>query len=159
MPTTDREREKPISCVRDPYNWDSSPPPPSPPSYPIIVLRPEDFLQAGSVHIKQVLSCLLFYLPCFEETTPATKLPPVSTTPAATFAPVSRTLAKLVDKFAGGVIDTDGKFAAGVIDTGGNYATVVVDTGGNFATGVIDTSGALWLANISANFPKNSKRT
>ncbi len=28
----------------------------------------------------------------------------------------------------------------------------VLDTGGKFATGVIDTGGALWLANISANF-------
>ncbi len=33
----------------------------------------------------------------------------------------------------------------------------VIDTGGKFATGVVDTGGAPWLANISANFRKNSK--
>jgi hypothetical protein len=54
--------------------------------------------------------------------------------------------------FAAGVIDTGGKFAAGVVDIG------VVDTGGKF-TGVVDTGGAPWLANISANFRKNSKRS
>ncbi len=58
-------------------------------------------------------------------------LPPVSTTP------VSTTLAKLVAKFAAGV----------------------VDTGGKFATGVVDIGGAPLLANISANFRKNSKRS
>ncbi len=62
--------------------------------------------------------------------------------------PVSLTLAKLVEKFA-----------AGVINTGSNFAAGVVDTGGKFATGVIDTGGAPWLANISANFRKNSKRS
>ncbi len=37
------------------------------------------------------------------------------------------------------------------------FAAGVVDTGGNFATGVVDTGGAPWLANISANFRKNSR--
>jgi hypothetical protein len=60
----------------------------------------------GGIRYKQAFSFLLFYLPCFEETTTATKLPPVSTTPAANFAPVSTTLAKLVEKFACGVVDT-----------------------------------------------------
>jgi hypothetical protein len=35
----------------------------------------------------------------------------------------------------------------------------VVDTGGKFATGVVDAGGAPLLANISANFRKNSKRS
>ncbi len=39
------------------------------------------------------------------------------------------------------------------------FATGVADTGGKFATGVVDTSGAPCLANISANFRKNSKRS
>ncbi len=91
-------------------------------------------------------------------------LPPVSTTPAANWPPVSlipvsTTLAKIVEKFATGVADTGGKFATGVVDTGGNFAAGVVDTGGNFGTGVVDTGGAPWLANISANFRKNSKRS
>jgi hypothetical protein len=60
--------------------------------------------------------------------------------------PVSTAQAEVVAKFATGVVDTGGKFAAGV-----------VDTGSNFATGVVDTGGAPWLANISANFRKNSK--
>jgi len=65
-----------------------------------------------------------------------------------------------VAKFANRVIfDTSGKFAAGVVDTGGNFAAGVVDTGGKFATGVVDTGGAPLLANISANFRKNSKRS
>ncbi len=51
------------------------------------------------------------------------------------------------------------KFATGVADTGGKFATGVVDTGGNFAAGVVDTGGAPWLANISANFRKNLKRS
>ncbi len=51
------------------------------------------------------------------------------------------------------------KFATGVANTGGKFATGVVDTGGNFAAGVVDTGGAPWLANISANFRKNSKRS
>jgi hypothetical protein len=42
--------------------------------------------------------------------------------------------------------------------SGGNPAGVV-DTGGKFATGVVDTGGAPLLANISANFRKNSKRS
>jgi hypothetical protein len=64
-------------------------------------------------------------------------------------------------KFATGInnsSETGGKFAAGVVDTGGNFAAVVVDTGGKFATGVVDTGGAPLLANIFANFRKNSKR-
>ncbi len=68
--------------------------------------------------------------------------------------PVSTTLAKLVAKFAAG-----GKFAAGVVDTGGNFAAGVVDTGSKFATVVVDTGGAPLLANISAIFRKNSKRS
>jgi hypothetical protein len=73
--------------------------------------------------------------------------------------PVSTILAKLVAKFAAGVADTGGKFAAGVADIGGNFAAGVVETGGKFATGVVDTGGAPLLANISANFRKNSKRS
>ena len=46
-----------------------------------------------------------------------------------------------------------------VADTGGKFATGVVDTGGNFAAGVVDTGGAPLLANISANFRKNLKRS
>jgi hypothetical protein len=65
----------------------------------------------------------------------------------------------MVEKFATGVADTSGKFATGVVDTGGNFAAGVVDTGCKFATGVVDTGGAPWLANISANFRKNSKRS
>ena len=80
-------------------------------------------------------------------------------TPEANLPPVSTKLAKLVAKFAAGVADTGGKFAAGVADTGGNFAAGVVDTGGKFATGVVDTGGAPLLANISANFRKNSKRS
>ncbi len=37
------------------------------------------------------------------------------------------------------------------------FATGVVDIGGKFAAGIADTGGAPWLANISANFRKNSK--
>ncbi len=37
------------------------------------------------------------------------------------------------------------------------FATGVFDTGDKFATGVNDTGDAPWLANISANFRKNSK--
>jgi hypothetical protein len=51
------------------------------------------------------------------------------------------------------------KFAASVVDTGGNFAAGVVDTGGKFATGVADTGGAPLLANISANFRQNLKRS
>ena len=39
------------------------------------------------------------------------------------------------------------------------FAAGVVDTGSKFATGVLDTCGAPWLATISANFRKNSKRS
>jgi hypothetical protein len=83
----------------------------------------------------------------------------VSLTPVADLPPVSTTQGKLVAKFAAGVADTGGKFAAGVVDTGGNFAAGVVDTVGEFATGVVDTGGAPLLANISANFRKNSKRS
>ncbi len=48
---------------------------------------------------------------------------------------------------------------AGCVDTGSNFAAGIVDTGGKFATGVVDTGGAPWLAIISANFRKNSKRS
>jgi hypothetical protein len=51
------------------------------------------------------------------------------------------------------------KFAAGVVENGGNFAASVVDTGGKFATGVVDTDGAPCLANISANFRENLKRS
>ncbi len=61
---------------------------------------------------------------------------------------MSTTLAKLVEKFA-----------TVVVDTGGNFAAGVVDTGGKFASGVVDTVVAPLLANISANFGKNSKRS
>jgi hypothetical protein len=61
---------------------------------------------------------------------------PVSLTPVANLPPVSTTLGKLVAKFAAGVVDTGGNFAAGVVDT-----------------------GAPLLANISANFRKNLKRS
>ena len=68
--------------------------------------------------------------------TPVANLPPVSLV-VANLPPVSTTLAKMVEKFATGV----------------------ADTGGKFATGVVDTSGAPCLANISANFRKNLKRS
>ncbi len=51
------------------------------------------------------------------------------------------------------------KFAVGVAGTGGKFAAGVIDTGGKFAAGVVDTGGAPLLANISANFRKNSKRS
>ncbi len=57
------------------------------------------------------------------------------------------------------VDDIGGKFAAGVVDTGSNFVTGIVDTDGKFATGGVDNSGAPWLANISANFWKNLKRS
>jgi hypothetical protein len=50
-------------------------------------------------------------------------------------------------------------FASGINKTGGKFAAGVVDTGGNFAASVVDTGGAPLLANISANFRKNSKRS
>ncbi len=59
-------------------------------------------------------------------------------------------------KFAAGVVDTGGKFAAGVVDTGGSLPPVSLIPG-QFATGVVDTGGEPSLANISANFRKNSK--
>jgi hypothetical protein len=49
------------------------------------------------------------------------------------------------------------KFAAGVVDTAAKCATGVINTYGKFATSVVDTGGAPSLANISANFRKNSK--
>jgi hypothetical protein len=85
--------------------------------------------------------------------------------------------------FATGVVDTGGKFAAGVVDTGGNLPPVSLTPVENLppginntsATGgkiyhllltrylppvlVVDIGGAPWLANISANFPKNLKRS
>jgi hypothetical protein len=75
--------------------------------------------------------------------------------------------------FATGVIDTGGKFAAGVVDIGGKLPPVSLIPAANlplvsttlgklvakFATGVVDTGGAPLLANISANFRKNSKRS
>ncbi len=74
---------------------------------------------------------------------------------------------------ATGVVDTGGKFATGINNTRENggkichrcrwyrwqFAAGVVDTDGKFATCVVDTGGAPWLANISANFWKNSKRS
>jgi hypothetical protein len=64
--------------------------------------------------------------------------------------------------FATGVIDTGGKFAAGVVHTGGKLppvSTILAKLVAKFATGVVDTGGgAPLLANISANFRKNSKR-
>jgi hypothetical protein len=51
------------------------------------------------------------------------------------------------------------KFATGVVDTNGKFAACVVDTEWQFAAGVVETGGAPWLANISANFRKNSKRS
>ena len=51
------------------------------------------------------------------------------------------------------------QIATGVVDTGGKFAAGVVDTGGKFATGVVETGGAPLLANISANFQKNLKRS
>jgi hypothetical protein len=41
-----------------------------------------------------------------------------------------------------------------VVDTSRKFAGGVVDTGGNFAASVVDIFGALWLANIFANFWK-----
>jgi hypothetical protein len=64
---------------------------------------------------------------------------------------------------ATGVVDTGGKFAAGVVHTGGKFATGINKTIAKllekFAAGVVDTGGAPLLANISANFRKNSKRS
>ncbi len=74
--------------------------------------------------------------------------------------------------FATGVTDTGGKFAAGVVDTGGKLppvsltpvenlplvSTTLANLVAKFAAGVVDT-GAPLLANISANFRKNSKRS
>ncbi len=53
--------------------------------------------------------------------------------------------------FATGVTDTGGKFAAGSTTLGKLVA--------KFAAGVADIGGAPLLANISANFRKNSKRS
>ncbi len=73
-------------------------------------------------------------------------LPPLSLTSVANLPTVSTILAKLV-----------AKFAAHVVDTVGNFVTSVIDTGDKFPTSVVDTGGSPWLANISANFRKNSK--
>jgi hypothetical protein len=113
---------------------------------------------------------------------PPVSTTPVSTTPVANLPPASLIPAAICHRRATGVVDTGGKFAAGIVDTGGKFATGVkntrktgckicrrcpwyrrqfatgvIDTGGKFATGVVDTGGAPWLANISANFRKNSK--
>ncbi len=65
-----------------------------------------------------------------------------------------------VANFATGVVDTGGNFAAATqAKMEEKFATGVADTGGKFATGVVDTGGAPRLANISANFRKNSKRS
>jgi hypothetical protein len=71
----------------------------------------------------------------------------------------------LFPSFAVGDIDTGGKFTSSVIDTSGNLPTVSTRPGvpvAKFAAGVvdlgvIDTGDVTWLANISANFWKNSK--
>ena len=105
-------------------------------------------------------------------------LPPVSTTPVANLPPVSLIPVAICHRrrwhrrqICRRYRFTGGKFATGVNNTRG--------TGGKicrrcrwyrwqifrrcrwyrrqFATGVIDTGGAPWLANISANFRKNSK--
>ncbi len=39
------------------------------------------------------------------------------------------------------------------------FAAGVADTSSKLAAGVVDTGGAPWLAIISANFWKNSKRS
>jgi hypothetical protein len=63
--------------------------------------------------------------------------------------------------------------AAGVVDTGGNLSPVSLIPAANlppvsttlaklvakFVVGVVDTGGTPLLANISANFRKNSKRS
>ncbi len=86
--------------------------------------------------------------------------------------------------FATGVNDTGGKFAACVVDIGGNLPPASLTPAANlppvlltpvenlppvsttlakmvekFATGVVDTGGTPSLANISANFRNNSKRS
>ncbi len=64
--------------------------------------------------------------------------------------------------FATGVIDAGGKFAAGVVATVANLPPVSTTRAklvAKFAAGVVDTGGAPLLANISANFRKNSKRS
>jgi hypothetical protein len=64
-------------------------------------------------------------------------------------------------------------FAACVVDTGGKLpsvslipaenlppvSTTLTNLVAKFAAGVVDTGGAPLLANISANFRKNSKRS
>jgi hypothetical protein len=53
-------------------------------------------------------------------------------------------------------------FATGIYDTGGKFATGInnaSENGGKICHGVADTAGAPLLANISANFRKNSKRS
>ncbi len=69
--------------------------------------------------------------------TPVANFPPVSLSPVANLPPVSLTpVAKLPP-----------------------VSTTLAKMVGNFATGVVDTGGSPWLANISANFRKNSKRS
>ncbi len=103
------------------------------------------------------------YLPPVS-TIPAANLPSVSLIPVANLTPASTTLVANCHNTRGSgrkicrrcrwyrwqicrwCLWYRRQFATGVIDTGGKFATVVVDTG-----------GAPWLANISANFRKNSK--
>ncbi len=80
--------------------------------------------------------------------------------PGANLPPVSTTLAKLVANFAAGVVDTCENCATGAFDTGGKFATSINNTSETRDNAsVLDTSGAPSLANISANFRKNSKRS
>jgi hypothetical protein len=69
------------------------------------------------------------------------------------------TLGKLVKKFAGGVVDAGGKFAAGVVDTSGNFPLVSLTPVANFPPVSLITVVHLDIANISANFRKNSIRS
>ncbi len=58
--------------------------------------------------------------------------------------------------FAASIVDTGGKFATGINNTSknsGKFAAGVIDTGG------VDTNAGACLANISANFRKNLKRS
>jgi hypothetical protein len=64
--------------------------------------------------------------------------------------------------FAAGVIDTGGKLPPVSLTPAANLppvSTILAKLVAKFATGVIDTGGAPLLANISANFRKNSKRS
>ncbi len=64
--------------------------------------------------------------------------------------------------FATGVNDTGGKFAVNVFDNGGKLPPVLLTPAklvAKFAAGVVDAGVAPRLANISANFRKNSKQS